>query len=591
MPLTPNASILLYVPFDKDNAVSTKIKTKMTMPEFFNNCFVGPDFDQKIQQINSSSDSEIEEQENFITKNEMITDLNNNKQKFEIFKKWLSDNATSPYVIMGDAGSGKTTFVNYFRYIETEKRTWNILDLQSANRDILFYGKTIKIEKKSTLKEMITSVLLSEIIKFLFIKNNSTTTINQILKNIYRYKSNFLSRKNTMDCLETTRQFFVNIPIHKYIYNKTVFYRVIEYMYIKFCELLNNKKLDTFDLFLDIYINILDIHNNGKTNVIVIDNLERFIKTTEIYSSEIISLMQDLRNITDRNRINNAINNIDIFSEKFRFVVCMRRTTVRLFTTQQTAEYLPHILDISSWFQMSEIIKKRMLWLENNNIEECLNLDEKYKQRMDYILNDIGFGRGIARGLQQKLDYLFNYDKRIIVEMLNCILTNPNNNICLEKFDTYSMQKILTPELCRYAARNIIMRLILNELSQQDEFMQFISDSKEPKTRERLNYVRKILTTLQNYQYRNRNEPYMSLDLLISEIINIPQDRIMPFYNDDNYSHAFQEISEALFFMNYYNRRENNWIQLIDIQCNEVEKTEVKNGATMQNFIKTYRKK
>ena len=591
MPLNPNASVLLYVPFDKDNAVETEMKKRMTTKEFFNECFVHTNFQKKIRELECCSDSEIEEHESCITKKEMIDNLHYNEQQLNIFDKWLNDNASSPYVIMGVAGSGKTTFVNYYKHKEEKNRIWNLLDLQSANREILIDTKPIRIEKKNTLREMIISIVLLEIVQTLFLVNNpKNVSQKNILRNICFFKSSFLSKNNKLRHLQRTVNFFKNIPVHRFGYNN--YNRVVNYIHNEFNEILDNKKLNSFDVFLDIYFSILKIKNGDKQNVIVIDNLERFIKTTEIYSWEIIGLMQDLRTIVDRNRLHNTIENIDQFSECFRFVVAMRRTTIRLFTTQQTAEYLPHILDISNWFQVNEIIHKKIAWLRKNNFEHLINMDEKYENRMTYILDDVGFADGIARGLQQKLDYLFNYDKRIIIEILNEILCNPNNKSYLEKFDEYTKQKILSPQLCRFAARNLIIRLILNCLAHQDEFMKYINHSDERKSRERLNYVRKILTVLQNYYRNEQHENYVNLSVLISKSINLPEERMPEFYQNKYYEHSLNEISEALFFMNYYNRRDNNWIQLIDIQCNELEsKIEVKSATEMLEFIKKHKKK
>ena len=186
MPLNPNASVLLYVPFDKDNAVKTEMKRKMTTKEFFNECFVHMDFQKKINELELCPDSEIEEQESFITKEQMIDNLHSNEQQLNIFDKWLNDNASSPYVIMGDAGSGKTTFVHYYKYKEEKNRTWNLLDLQSANREILIDTMPLKIEKKNTLKEMIISTVLFEIVQTLFLVNNpNNTSRKSILRNIY----------------------------------------------------------------------------------------------------------------------------------------------------------------------------------------------------------------------------------------------------------------------------------------------------------------------------------------------------------------------------------------------------------------------
>lgn len=333
MPLTPNTSILLYAPFDKDNPGSTELKRKMTPKEFFEECFVYPNFDEKIQSLANSSNSEIDEHEVFLTKEEMIENLSNDKDGLDIFEKWLKDNASSPYVIMGDAGTGKTTLLHYYQYKNKGKHNWTILDLQEANRDIQIYNKLLCIEKKDTLKEMISSILIKEIVKILFMnRDGQKHNDKEIFKNILNIKKAFFVDNKHLLPLETTTLFFEKLPIIPFIYSKKFFKRLIIYIYSFLEDILDySKHEDPFEQVFDLYLNILDTQSKNESTVIVVDNVERFIKTTEIYSDDIIAFMKTLRNITERHRSNSTINNINYFAEKFRFIISMRKTTIRLF--------------------------------------------------------------------------------------------------------------------------------------------------------------------------------------------------------------------------------------------------------------------
>lgn len=321
----------------------------------------------------------------------------------------------------------------------------------------------------------------------------------------------------------------------------------------------NKEENKLFSVCVELYICLLRCKNENLRYMLAFDNFERFIGTDEIYSSQITEFVIELRNTQ------NAItDNKKFLAPYYQILIFMRNTSTRMFDNQQIAELFPHNIDISDWFQISKILSKKIDWYRINSIEVSES------DRILDILNDLGYCKGKFTGLRSKLNMLFNYNKRVIVRFLTKILSNILNQKYLLIYDNFKKNEMnIDSRIARFANRMIIFRLILNEL-RRDKFLNHITAVKNNNEKTSLGYARKIFTILYEFRLQN-NEEYMNFNDIISQLFNNHYN-----YYDENCIETREIIAEVLYYMNYYDGRNDNWLQFIDIQYNISQKTKIK---------------
>ena len=553
---------LLFVPFNDDYYVDDDIKKLLTEEEFFTQCFLRPDFDEDIEELLSNSSEEVKAFEVDLSVEDLVSKYEAHKKEKEALYNWIQTNENEIYCIRGDAGTGKSTFLHYLKFdYKNTDINWEIVDIQRAVYNINFLGYSIKFKEFQNLYyKTISSILLCLKSRFfVFGENNSIKsidTVNNFLLLVNNYRTIF---ENIFPNILVS-DFFDNISkiLNKNIDERNKCTKIAEYISIYFNSILN-EITDYEELLLitiELYLCVLVSFDNTKRHIIAFDNFERFIGTDEIYSHQLTEFVSNLRNIQ-----NSISENLPSLSIKYQIIIFMRNTSTRMFTPQQVAEFTPHSFDLSEWFQFSRILHKKMDWYNSNNI------DIKGSERIEEILNDVGYCKGSFRGLRSKLNMLFNNDKRIIIRLLIKVISRNLNERYLEIYDDFKNNCYkIDASLSRFAARMIIYRLLLNEL-RCDGFFQNIAVQKSDSEVYSLGHARKILTILYDYKLQHNDDAYMSFEQIICTLFGKSQFNIERYFDPNNKDNR-NIISQILFFMNYYNAREQNWLQFIDIQYN-----------------------
>ena len=295
--------------------------------------------------------------------------------------------------------------------------------------------------------------------------------------------------------------------------------------------------------------------NSNAKHLIAFDNIERFIGVDEIFNSQIDSFVEHLRHISDA-----YLGQDKDFLKRFQFVILMRNTSSRMHNAPlQSIDFGGHELDLSDWFPVDLIISKKVDWYKN-----C-GFSIKHGEIINSVIGENSFdGHGI-RSLYEKLGSILNRDKRIIVNMLDRAISYSAsaNPVILSRFSEFlelEKKDTMPQGLTRFAARSIIMRIVL-DVFREDNFFKLIRTQEKGTKNERLGYSRKILTVLYEFHLEYPQTAYMRFDDLIRKIIGNT-------YFDENNAYLRNTISSILFTMNYYNRRTNDWFRLIDIQHN-----------------------
>ena len=311
----------------------------------------------------------------------------------------------------------------------------------------------------------------------------------------------------------------------------------------------------------DVIINILNIlfltlrclsDDNEEKYVIVFDNFERFIAKDELHNIDVNAIRVLLISYVRRiNKLGNC------HRHHFKFLLAVRDSTARMCGIRlHSSDSLSSDLDLSGWYDTQSVINLKKQWYIDNNIP----LTES-----DIVEQIIGDLRTCPNhrltGLKLFIDPLFNDNKRLIVDFIGSMIENPLNSKWKNMY--IQLWKSNTP-MSRFMARSIIRGMILYELeSLSDKLFEHLQTYHSNNENSGIGDARKILTILfNNIQNGNANE--MPLSLVLSELFHVTD--IQAIWNDEVYAQAVGSVSEILFYMNSYNRRENDWLQFIDLQ-------------------------
>lgn len=313
---------------------------------------------------------------------------------------------------------------------------------------------------------------------------------------------------------------------------------------------------------------------NTDVNVIVFDNIERFIAHDEIYNKDLDTIRKDITSyckyIYGKNK------QIGLF----KFILALRTNTARMCGVKlDAADELPSDLNISGWFLLDDIIKSRIKWF-----------NEKRVPLMEYdTINRIICDLRTCKtheltGLQLFIDPLFNENKRLIFDFIAGIVEKSTNRKYMEQYDKLWSENT---SVSRFAARSIIRGLIYQELDKHDNLFKhlkiYAENDKSSESSEidyGLSYVRKILTIL----YNNKKND-MTLEDVIG-MICLKKDKIQEYWNSVMPERNKDNITEVLFYMNSYNRRDNDWVQFIDMQMSgEQQSISIKDQTQLRDLL------
>lgn len=559
------ANELLYVPFNQEYSASLELQKILTEEEFFEKCYYDPDFNNLIEKI-SSFENEEGTSLGYPTKiTELIKNLENQRDSRNQFYTWIKTNDVGVYCISGTAGTGKSTFLHNLAYHDYEGCIWNFLDLQVASDSINLMSRSIAFPSFHLLQQKLSSTIVSQIIDIIFIKKENKytydyeTTTKKITNLIKFYYDEF----DELYPLKPVRNLFLKLKETKKTNDARLYCEKISIVFQKFfynlCKDFEDKH-NTSGVLMELYLILLK-SLNGNKHIIVFDNLERFIGDDEIYNTQVHNFLTKLRSIHDRYNLRfKQNNNKSLFAKHFQFVVAMRTSTSRMVTPQQNGDFAEHLSNVSEWFSIDEILRKRMDWLTQHGFEQ------NNKKRLKRIVNDKSINEDVIRGLWIKLNGLFNNNKRLILEFLLSVLENNDYKELLEVADGFYDNADLPKRLSKHAYRSLIWRIVIEKLLSDDLFIKHTSAFKNFSLKTSLDYIRKILIVLNNYSCDHPHE-YMPMIRLLERLYP-NKDNVGDWFNSKGNIQERKQIFHILYFMNYYCRSKNNWFQFVDIQCN-----------------------
>lgn len=602
MPLGRIADILMYAPFVSVYGVPKEIHDKLTTSAFFgkDGCYISPNFDEKVQNLTSQASYATNEDMSGddwpLNISEALYALRQGKNDQEELNRWLEQSNDGIFKILGDAGTGKSTYLHYLKW-SMKDIEWHILDLKKAIREIKIYGSSINIPHDHfvSLHGKVLSTVILEIRNLIFEKTKSKDDATKSRKKLqkllqcyntliehefplksyaelYDNLSKILSQDSSyhsdIDCCRACADVFANYFVEKCFITQ------------------RNRDTESTGLkcVLAHLLIILRCFGEEKhKKLIVFDNIERFIGSDEVYNKELTDFLGDMRNFCDNysDEYRDDETNTDLFSKHYQFIVSMRNTTVRNHTPAEYDDFTRHSIDLSSWFSIGDIIQTKLDWYERHEIKV---LDEITQKHIKYILADDGPAGDLAlRGLRPKLDLIFNYNKRLITSFLTDeTLAEPTQNQAhylrfADYYYNYLSGDRTTAACASFGYRSVIWRSVLDWLRKGDLFkIEIFGEYRTQRGRiSATNYVWRILSVLHDFSVANNGietesrgtEPYMPFLDLIRLVYNEHDDFSTRFY-EEGFSDERERMARLLFSLNYYNRNKNNWFHFIDIQYN-----------------------
>lgn len=581
------ANNLLCTPFDNKATVDEEISSALSLKEFFIECYLKPDF-EIINPYNTKHDKNTEIYD-FILKKEVLEDeIHSHKTMQANFDKWLN-NKKNPkvYTICGNAGTGKTTYINYLKY-NCSNKNWLIMDVSKAKDIVQWFGDCKSIISDFTLpnKKMYSCVLQQiSTILFDFYSMDGQPDFKSIFKNLQLISKNY--KNNLKDSYPNGKSFFDDFVINYKDYFKALPKNIEEHaVKIKkyFDDIETKYKFDSNQILreaIDILIIILrcqNIYNYDAQYIMVFDNLERFIACDEIYNKDLDDIRKSLISYSeDLNKINSCHRGL------FKFIMVMRNRSAKMCKAKdQSTDELASNLDLSGWFIIDGIIYKKKTWLSKHNFTDDNMI------LLEQITGDLRICDNSAlTGLKLQIDSLFNNNTRLVIDFIGSLIELPSNQYALTKYDEYWKQD---SPVSRFAARSIIRGLLLKDLEDNDNLFKNLkaySELENPDKNKRnkvetisgIGHARKILTVLYNH-----NTTYLPLSTLLSEICYV--DDISKYWKNSIPKAEKDKIVEILYYMNSYNRRENDWLHFIDLQLkNSNHSISIENTEDLYNKI------
>lgn len=569
------ANELLVTPFDNKCAVSNEITEKLTNSEFCEHCYSAPMFRQKtLKYLNEDfKDTDNDFETNY---NDIKNEIHYQEVAYSNFKLWLNNLSDSRvYTINGNAGTGKTTFINYRKY-EEKNIKWIILDIHlSRNHDEWFSDIRTVVQHFEQAQSKVYGCIMNKLWEMIFqgLDENGNYSLQRVYDNILslviNYKNKFINQypsgrkllDEICELVETEKSIPQMVELSAETFKKYITGKV---------ENDGDGVINILNIFLLVIRCLSD--NIDDTYIIVFDNFERFIAKDELYNKDVDNIRLLLTSYVGR--LNQAGS---CHRQHFKFAMAVRDSTARMCGVRlQASDSEASNLDLSQWYNTQDIIDCKKKWYKLKNIS-IVN-----SELVEQIIGDSRIcSNQTITGLKLLIDPLFNDNKRLIIDFIGSMIELPSNQKNIKLYiDLWNEDTSLS----RFAARSIIRGMILNELEEKpDNLFEHLKTYSTKNNKNGIGDARKILTILYNNVNRG-NENAIPLTSVLSELFHITN--IEAVWNSDTYADKRKSISEILFYMNSYNRRENDWIQFIDLQFKENNYTLViENANKLEQII------
>lgn len=556
------ASLMLYTPFDNKALVDAELEKLFDKETFIRECYVEPHFVQAIHLGGVDEENEFD----YKRDNAQINSLYEKCKMDEMnFFYWIESDNEKIYTVSGNSGVGKSTYINKLKYTDN-KHKWVILDVAKATHWIRWFGDIETVFKGQFncpyCKMWSTVMAYLQTVLFAHVNEKNQYDIAKIYENLKTIVENY--KQNVMQHYPAGRELFEqwdDIINGRETQEKMVYAcaTAIRDHINMFWENRNFEIAEVFIRTLDILLIVLFSQEGSfeKRHIVVFDNIERFLQSHEIFNAKLNEIRGNLATYSS------IMNSVGAFSKgKIKFLIVLRNKSARMGQDlAQNADEQPSDLNIDSWFLMEDILKKK---------QEFYN---KYKKQivepsLGVFMQILDDGRkcsdGELTGTKVFINSLFNRDKRLIAEFIGQIVETENNTGWLAEYKKLMEQNTRDS---KFGARNIIYGLIYKTLAKGDNLFSHlkllgkenaVGDGKDYG----FSYARKILTILYN-----RANTYVPLSTVFAELCMLaPTSDIHAYWLNSLSEQTKNEIAEILYFMNSYNRRENDWIQFVDMQ-------------------------
>ncbi len=554
------ANLLLCTPFDDKATVNSNIILKLSVEEFMSECFSKPQFMREIEWKEETEENK-DSSEYKTNLEELQYNIYQQEREYKNFNIWLKNFYNSKvYVLKGHAGTGKTTYVNYLKYNMSEQIEWIILDFNLSNNSITWFQDERLIINSNNMvsayRKAYSSILIAiRDILFGYFDKDEQYSIDRIYTELYcidrRFQDEFAVKR------PAGYQFFDNLHA---ILNKEIEEEKVEKI-IKVAQICKEyfEKLKDISSSDEIIQKSLDIillllrcsQEEEKQFVIAFDNIERFIEKEEIYNQDVVNFRKNIisysDSINEKGKIHRGV---------FKFLIVVRNNTENMSdSTLHSLDELSASIDISDWFDIDNIISRKIDWLKSiDMMDEDIVLVKQ-------ITGDLRIcSDKTVTGLKLLIDSLLNNNTRLIIDFIGVIVESLKNYESINKYRDYWNEQT---SLSKFAARSIIRGLMLYQLKNCDNLFMHLKTYTNNINDSGLGISRKILTILYNHMQNTKNA-YMSLDKIMKDLFCVHD--INSYWSKETKEKNKRDIAEILFYMNSYSRRDNDWIQFIDLQ-------------------------
>lgn len=495
------------------------------------------------------------------------------------------DKLTDPlFMIKGEAGSGKTTYIHKLKEQSAEKMFFHFCDFETTRRTISLLGIPFDFKEKfnSNVWKYV-SIIVEHIIDILKIENSETPQLHRkFIYNIVKiYNDNFciLQGKHTVVDTDDVRYFFEILGN----------YADSQIDYIGFAKKLCNnfkKKFNHFEnknnhlgavsyittIMIRLFFCLFKI--TEKKQICVIDNIEYFVPFDEehpIQECELQIIFDGIiKSIAEIRPLLRELKNIHSDFENFyAFVLVTRPISISLIESQHYVDFnRDSIINISTWYCAEDIYNNKINFFK----DEISNLQKSiYFETYANIIGDLSIYNW---GLHDMISKMYNYNyRRIAEDVISAISKIPENY--LNYFNIQWKKSTKIPYL-KHLCRKFIFRILINHIQRTKYFDKLMVENRDaasrkkiPENNESSSYARKIATTLYRVsinQLNNNDNEYISFPKIIEAVLQTP------YFPKTINGTAIEQLASILYLMNETRNAETNWAPLITIKF-DIEQT------------------
>jgi len=547
--------------------------------EFYNNIYVRPfsTFSEMTVTFKEKS-----EETSVYSKN--VEHFYTLKKRRDDFEANIKNNKETIFMIMGPAGSGKTTYLNWLfdnELNQSNQQKLIIIDIENkteVRKVIRFCGVDYDLKDKfNTLSGRITSAILHEANKYLArFLNEDFEDYKKRLLNIYKNHETFFRFdnahgeqpliKNLFECIND----FASSDQDVKIFTKNLSLLIDE------IEKSNNR--EKMDLYSQILIKILICQLSGDTDlrsksyVIAIDNIERLLD--EDNEEAIIIQETELKEFV--NAITGSIDSIDgiintkghHIKNKLSIVLSLRDTTIKLVSSGQNVDDGNYPLNIRGWYDIQEVYDRKFNAYLSDNDKSLLKEDFVYKT-FNAIIKD----KKSSSGLYYAILNMYNHDIRRITYAMEHIISLPiNANAVFNEYLSwweYTCKEDATNNeisIIRFLCRKAVLRIFYNLFEHQGVFNR-LGVGTPSQCDKKASYARKILTFLYKKNNEAKNDEQENYISLYELVCNILKPSNTTEYNGIN-DPEFKDFAAILYQMIDIFMLPNFWSPLVIIILN-----------------------